>query len=31
MYQLGVVRRNIQRADPAAVAKLSAFGTATGH
>jgi 4-hydroxy-4-methyl-2-oxoglutarate aldolase len=31
MYQLGVVRRNIQRADPAAVAKLSAFGTATVH
>ena len=31
MYQLGVVRRNIQRADPAAVEKLSAFGTATVH
>ena len=31
MYQLGIVKRNIQRADPAAVAKLSAFGVATVH
>jgi 4-hydroxy-4-methyl-2-oxoglutarate aldolase len=30
-YSLGVVRRNIQRADKAAVQKLSAFGTATVH
>jgi 4-hydroxy-4-methyl-2-oxoglutarate aldolase len=31
MYSLGVVRRNIQRADAAAVAKLSGFGVATVH
>jgi 4-hydroxy-4-methyl-2-oxoglutarate aldolase len=31
MYQLGIVKRNIQRADPAAVAKLSGFGVATVH
>jgi 4-hydroxy-4-methyl-2-oxoglutarate aldolase len=31
MYQLGIVKRKIQRADPAAVAKLSAFGVATVH
>jgi 4-hydroxy-4-methyl-2-oxoglutarate aldolase len=31
MYQLGIVKRNIQRADPAAVEKLSAFGVATVH
>jgi 4-hydroxy-4-methyl-2-oxoglutarate aldolase len=31
MYQLGIVKRNIQRADPAAVAKLSGFGAATVH
>jgi 4-hydroxy-4-methyl-2-oxoglutarate aldolase len=31
MYQLGIVKRNIQRADPAAVARLSAFGVATVH
>jgi len=31
MYQLGIVKKNIQRADPAAVAKLSAFGVATVH
>ena len=30
-YSLGVVRRHIQRADPAAVQKLSAFGVATVH
>jgi 4-hydroxy-4-methyl-2-oxoglutarate aldolase len=30
-YSLGVVRRNIQRADAAAVAKLSGFGVATVH
>ena len=30
-YSLGVVRRNIQRADKAAVQKLSAFGVATVH
>lgn len=29
--QLGVVKRNIQRADAAAVAKLARFGTATIH
>jgi 4-hydroxy-4-methyl-2-oxoglutarate aldolase len=31
MYQLGIVKRNIQRADPAAVQKLSGFGVATVH
>ncbi len=31
MYQLGIVKRNIQRADPAAVDKLSGFGVATVH
>jgi 4-hydroxy-4-methyl-2-oxoglutarate aldolase len=31
MYQLGIVKRNIQRADPAAVEKLSRFGVATIH
>lgn len=31
MYQLGVVKRNIQRADRLAVDKLSAFGSATVH
>ncbi len=31
MYQLGIVKRNIQRADPSAVEKLSAFGVATVH
>ncbi len=31
MYQLGIVKRNIQRADPAAVEKLSRFGVATVH
>jgi len=31
MYNLGIVRRNIQRADPAAVAKLARFGVATIH
>jgi 4-hydroxy-4-methyl-2-oxoglutarate aldolase len=31
MNNLGVVHRNIQRADPAAVAKLSRFGVATIH
>jgi len=31
MYQLGIVKRNIQRADPAAVEKLSGFGVATVH
>jgi 4-hydroxy-4-methyl-2-oxoglutarate aldolase len=31
MYSLGVVRRNIQRADKAAVEKLSRFGAATVH
>ena len=30
-YSLGVVRRHIVRADPAAVAKLSQFGVATVH
>ena len=30
-YSLGVVRRHIQRADKAAVQKLSAFGVATVH
>ena len=31
MYSLGVVRRHIERADPAAVEKLSRFGVATVH
>ena len=31
MYQLGIVKRNIQRADPAVVEKLSGFGVATVH
>jgi len=31
MNQLGVVKRNIERADPAAVAKLAQFGVATIH
>ena len=31
MYQLGIVKRKIQRADPAAVEKLSRFGVATVH
>ena len=31
MYQLGIVKRNIQRADRAAVDKLAAFGVATIH
>jgi len=31
MYNLGIVKRNIQRADPAAVEKLSRFGVATIH
>jgi 4-hydroxy-4-methyl-2-oxoglutarate aldolase len=31
MYQLGIVKRNIQRADPAAVQRLSGFGVATVH
>jgi 4-hydroxy-4-methyl-2-oxoglutarate aldolase len=31
MYQLGIVKKHIQRADPAAVEKLSAFGVATVH
>ena len=31
MYQLGIVKRHIQRADPAAVEKLSHFGVATVH
>jgi 4-hydroxy-4-methyl-2-oxoglutarate aldolase len=31
MYQLGIVKRNIQRADPVAVEKLSRFGVATVH
>ena len=30
-YSLGVVRRHIERADPAAVQKLSQFGVATVH
>ena len=31
MYQLGIVKRNIVRADRAAVDKLSGFGVATVH
>ncbi|QCP14871.1 4-carboxy-4-hydroxy-2-oxoadipate aldolase/oxaloacetate decarboxylase [Pseudoduganella umbonata] len=31
MNQLGIVRRNIERADPAAVAQLAKFGSATVH
>ena len=31
LNQLGVVKRNIRRADPAAVEKLSRFGSATIH
>jgi len=31
MYNLGIVKRNIVRADPAAVEKLSHFGVATIH
>ena len=31
MYQLGIVKRNIVRADPSAVRQLSAFGAATIH
>jgi 4-hydroxy-4-methyl-2-oxoglutarate aldolase len=31
MYQLGIVKRNIGRADPAAVEALSGFGVATVH
>ncbi len=31
MYSLGIVKRNIQRADPAAVEQLSRFGSATVH
>ncbi len=31
MNQLGIVKRNIERADPAAVAKLAQFGVATIH
>lgn len=31
LNQLGVVKRNIERADPAAVAKLAQFGVATIH
>jgi len=31
MYNLGIVKRNIQRADPVAVAKLARFGVATIH
>ena len=31
MYQLGIVKRNIARADPAAVEALSGFGVATVH
>ena len=31
MYELGVVYRSIQRADPGLAAKLGAFGTATVH
>ena len=31
MYELGVVYRNIRRADADVAAKLGAFGTATVH
>jgi 4-hydroxy-4-methyl-2-oxoglutarate aldolase len=31
MYQLGIVKRSIQRADPASVERLSGFGVATVH
>ena len=31
MYELGVVYRNIQRADRDVAARLGAFGTATVH
>jgi len=31
MYEIGVVRRNVQRADPAAVSRLEGFGVATVH
>ena len=31
MYQLGIVKRNIERADRAAVDKLAGFGAATIH
>ncbi len=31
MYNLGIVKRNIERADPAAVGKLARFGVATIH
>ncbi|WBS05669.1 4-carboxy-4-hydroxy-2-oxoadipate aldolase/oxaloacetate decarboxylase [Pseudoduganella sp. SL102] len=31
MNQLGIVKRNIERADPAAVAQLATFGSATVH
>lgn len=31
MYQLGIVKRNIQRAGPAAVERLAKFGVATIH
>jgi 4-hydroxy-4-methyl-2-oxoglutarate aldolase len=31
MYEIGVVHRNIQRADPDVAGKLGAFGTATVH
>jgi 4-hydroxy-4-methyl-2-oxoglutarate aldolase len=31
MYEIGVVRRNIQRADAAAVGRLAGFGVATVH
>jgi len=31
MYQLGIVKRNIQRADRAAVDQLAHFGSATVH
>ena len=31
MYEIGVVHRNIQRADADVAGKLAAFGTATVH
>lgn len=31
LNELGIVKRNIQRADPAAVERLSKFGVATIH